>query len=129
MNELNEIKDEKGLLLKLFETDHLNVPERSNLPNGIIRKSVVQKLIENHLKNHGWFPGKKQMPAGDAGGEYYQLEFQEDGKAILHHNFEYSYLKFKHKSVRYDSIDDLIQSYLVEKQKEGLDGLKIDWKS
>jgi len=75
MNGWNEIKDEKELLLKLFETDHLNVPERSNLPNGIIRESVAKKLVFDHLKAHGWFPGNKQKPIGDLGGDYFQLEY------------------------------------------------------
>lgn len=129
MNEWDEIKDEKELLLKLFETEHLNVPERGNLPNGKVRHSVARKLIKNHLKNHGWFPGEKQKPIGDAGGEYYQLELKADGRAILHHNFEYSYLKFRHKTIQSNSIDELIKSYLIEKEEEGLDGLEIDWQS
>jgi len=123
------MKNEKELLLKLFETDHLNVLERSNLPNGIVRISVVKKLIVDHLKANGWFPGHKQKPVDDPGGQYFQLEYASDDRMILHHNFEYSYLKFKHQAIKHKSLNELIASYLKEKEKEGLDGLKIDWKS
>ncbi|MCP3929438.1 MAG: hypothetical protein GY705_10095 [Bacteroidetes bacterium] len=129
MNEFNEMKDEKELLLKLFETDHLNVPERSNLPNGIVRLSVAKKLIADHLIANGWFPGHKQKPVGDHGGQYFQLEYESDNRIILHHNFEYSYLKYKHQVIKHKTLSELITSYLKEKEKEGLDGLKIDWKS
>ena len=121
--------DEKELLLKLFETDHLNFPERRNLPNGIVRVSVAKELIENHLKANGWFPGYKQKPTGDLGGQYFQLEYESDNRIFLHHNYEYSYLKFEHQVIKHKSLNELISSYLKEKEKEGLDGLKIDWKS
>ena len=90
----DEIKDEKELLLKLFRTGHLNVPERKNLPNGKVRVSVAQDLITEILNTYGWFPWKKQYPIGDAGGEYLQLEFGSDGNSFLHQNYEYGYLKY-----------------------------------
>ena len=129
MNEFNDIKDEKELLLKLFKTDHLNVPERKNLPKGEVRESAARELIKNLLKAHGWFPCEKQKPIGDAGGSYLQLELKVDGSANLHENYEYSYLKYKHHCTEFESIDESITAYLKRKEKEGLDGLKIDWKS
>ena len=127
MNKWDEIKDEKELLLKLFETDHLNVPERRKLPNGKVRESIARELISDLLKEHGWFPGDKQKPIDDAGGDYLQLELVSDNKTVLHHNYEDTYLKFKHHTTEYESIDELITTYLKIKEKEGLDGLVIDW--
>lgn len=128
MNELDEISDEKELILKLFETDHLNVPERNSLPSGIVRASVAREVINERLSSSGWFPGFHQFPVDDAGGQYFQLELRSDGKALLHHNFEESYLKFKHKAFRFNNVNIAIEDYLKTKESEGLDGLKINWK-
>jgi len=127
MNDLNEIKSEKELLLKLFTTEHLNVSERKGLPNGVVRENAARELITNHLKEHGWFPGMKQKPVGDSGGEYFQIEYKDKGNIVFHHNYESSYLKFKHHTTKLKSLNELITFYLKEKEKEGLDGLKIKW--
>lgn len=129
MNTTKEMTIEMDLLLKLFETEHLNVPERNSLPNGKVRESVSRKLILNHLETFGWFPGKKQKLTGDAGGEYLQLEYRPKNVAIFHQNYEYSYMKYKHNTTNYASVNELITAYLKEKEKEGLDGLEIDWES
>ena len=127
MNDLNEIKTEKELLHKLFTTEHLNVSERKSLPNGVVRESSARELISAHVKEHGWFPGVKQKPVGNSGGEYFQIEYKEKGNIVFHHNYESSYLKFEHHTNKLNSLNELITFYLKEKQKEGLDGLKIEW--
>ncbi len=93
MNGWNEISNEKELVLKLLNTGHLNVPERNNLPGKKVRASVASEVIKEDLNSFGWFPGSHQLPVGDAGGQYFQLELKPDGRALFHHNFEYSYLK------------------------------------
>ena len=127
MNGWDEISDEKELILKLFKTGHLNVPERTSLPGGIVRASVAREVINERLSSSGWFPASRQFPVGDAGGQYFQLELRSDGKALLHHNFENSYLKFKHKAFRFKNVNIAIEEYLKSKELEGLDGLKIGW--
>ena len=129
MNGWDEINDEKELILKLFKTDHLNVPERTSLPGGMVRASVAREVINESLSSSGWFPGSHQFPVGDPGGQYFQIELRTDGKTFLHHNFEYSYLKFRHKAFKFKSANIAIEEYLKLKELEGLDGLKIDWRS
>ena len=128
MNGWNEINDEKELILKLFNTGHLNVPERGNLPEGKVRASVASEVIKESLNSLGWFPGSHQLPVGDAGGQYMQLELKPDSRTLIHHNFEYSYLRYKHTSIEFENSDIAIKVYLQSCEKEGLDGISIDWK-
>ena len=127
MNRWNEINDEKELILKLFRMDHLNVSERTSLPGKAVRASVAREVINGSLSSSGWFPGSHQFPVGDAGGQYFQIELRIDGKALLHHNFEYSFLRFRHKAFKFKSASIAIEEYFKLKELEGLDGLKIDW--
>ena len=129
MNGWNEISDEKELILKLFNTGHLNVPERGNLPEGKVRVSIAQKVIKEGLQLFGWFPGPQQFPVGDEGGSYIQLEIRQGGKVFLHHNFEISFLKYDHKTIEFGNMDIAIKEYLQERDDEGLDGLNLDWDS
>ncbi|WP_167631429.1 hypothetical protein [Mariprofundus ferrooxydans] len=119
--------NEEQALLKLFATDHLNVPERTILPNGKVRASLARELIEKHLCLYGWFPATEQYPTGDQGGAYYQLELDKNESLSLHSNVEYAYLRYKHSKKRFSSIPQLITAYLRVKEDEGLDGLSIDW--
>ena len=50
-----------------------------------------------------------------------------DGKAWLNHNFEYSFLRFRHRDFKFKSTNIAVEEYLKLKELEGLDGLKIDW--
>ncbi len=127
MNGWAEIKNEKELLLKLFKSGHLNVPERANLPNGKVRESAATELILNLLEKFGWFPGSKQYPINDDGGQYIQIELRDGGKSFIHHNFEYRYMRFKHKIIEYQTINEAVRSYLEDCEREGLDGIKMDW--
>ncbi len=83
MNGWAEIKNEKELLLKLFKSGHLNVPERANLPNGKVRESAATELILNLLEKFGWFPGSKQYPINDDGGQYIHIELSAGGKSFI----------------------------------------------
>jgi hypothetical protein len=88
---------EQELLLKLFTTGHLNVPERSELPGGAVRASVARELITERLR-HGWFPGDKQFTLGNVGGEYLQLELTKSGQVILHRNTEAGVQQYIHQT-------------------------------
>jgi hypothetical protein len=116
MNGWDDIKKDKELILKLLKTDHLNVPERTSLPGGKVRVSVARKVINESLSSSGWFPGSHQYPVGNMGGQYFQLELRSDGQAVLHHNYEDSYLKFKHKAFRHKNVDIAIDEYLKSKE-------------
>ena len=123
----SELSNEKELILKLFKSDHLNVPERASLPGGRVRASIALEAINEKLTSSGWFPGSHQFPIGDSGGQYFQLELKSNGKALLHHNFEENYLKFEHKAFTFKNAKIAIEEYLKSKALEGLDGLEIDW--
>lgn len=118
---------ERELLLKLFTTGHLNVPERKELPYGKIRASFAKQIISEMLLG-GWFPGKQQFGVGNAGGEYIQLEAAADGKILLHRNTEASINNYAHQIEEFASADLAIESFLKEREERDLDGLKIDWK-
>ncbi len=119
---------EKELLLKLVTTGHLNVPERKELPQGQVRASIAKELIYEML-HIGWFPGNKQKPVGNAGGEYLQLETAPGGKIILHRNTEASLYKFSHETKEFASTESGIEAFLKGSEERDLDGLKINWKS
>ena len=119
---------EESLILKLLTTSHLNVQERSLLPNKMIRYSFIRNLIVRHLNIHGWFPEAARKEAGDNGGGYIQLE-QKEGLIIIHQNVENGLIKYSHIEMKYSSISDAIDEYLKLLEKSGLDGIKVDWKS
>jgi hypothetical protein len=102
--------EEKELLLKLFTTHHLNVPERQAFPDKKIPASKIRALIEDSLSTAGWFPGDHPYPKGDAGGEYLQLEKIEDA-IILHLNTESSYCHYSHKTENFNSLSDAINAF------------------
>ena len=117
---------EKELILKLFYTDHLNVPERARLPGGVVRASVAREVVNEGINSSGWFPGSHQFPIGDDGGEYFQLELISEKEVLMLHNFEASFLKFEHKCSKFFNIEIAIDEYLKLKEREGLDGLQLD---
>ena len=119
---------ESELLLKLFTTGHLNVPERSELPKGKVRASVAKQLITQTL-DCGWFPGDKQFAVGNSGGEYLQLEYTKAGQVVLHRNTEASLQQYAHQTQKFESIEIAIDAFLRERELRDLDGLKIDWQS
>jgi hypothetical protein len=122
-------EQERELLLKLFGTGHLNVPERLALPSGRVRLSIAKMLIQESLHTNGWFPGSQQFAIGDPGGEYLQLELDESGTIILHRNTECSLLRYAHQTETFRSMASALDAYLKEREARDLDGLKIDWDS
>ena len=118
---------EMALIFKLLTTYHLNVPERGLLPEDQIRSSAAKEVITKSLDTYGWFPGEKQYPVGHSGGSYFQIEKISAGKMVLHENYEYGFSKFEHRTTEYTNTEDVVVAYLKAKEKEGLDGLSIDW--
>jgi hypothetical protein len=119
---------EQELLLKLFTTGHLNVPERSELPGGTVRASVARELITERLR-HGWFPGDKQFTLGNVGGEYLQLELTKSGQVILHRNTEAGLYQYIHQTKEFRSTESAVEEFLREREQRDLDRLKIEWGS
>ncbi len=48
--------DERELIRKLVEMWHLNVPERRGLRRGVARASLIHSVIQEVLRETGWFP-------------------------------------------------------------------------
>ena len=119
---------EQELLLKLFTTGHLNVPERSELSGGAVRASVARELITERLMQ-GCFPGDRQFAIGNVGGEYLQLELTKSGRVILLRNTEAGPQQYIHQTKELGSTESAVGEFLREREQRDLDGLKIDWSS
>jgi len=116
---------ERALTQKLVETLHLNVLERRQLPNGRVRAGVIFNVIEELLKEHGWFPGNLRPSDIYDGG---LLEMQNTGSHRIHWKHEIGLSRYETTEVQsFSASKQAIQAYISRSWPNGIDGIEIDW--
>jgi hypothetical protein len=73
---------ERGLCRKLLAERHLNAVERSALPDGRARFSVLVDVVRQALDETGWFP--RYVPLAETMGCVDALLESRDGVILLH---------------------------------------------
>jgi hypothetical protein len=126
MNTINQGSvTERTLTQKLVETGHLNVLERKQLPNGRVRAGVIFYIVEELLKEHGWFPQNLRPSDIYDGG---LLEMQTNGLCRIHWKHEVGLLRYETTEVQsFNSAKQAIQIYISRSWPNGIDGVAINW--
>lgn len=116
---------EEDLLRKLATEWHLNVSERSALPNGVARASVLRRVVEEELRNNGWFPSNWRPEDAFDGG---LLELKSENEVDLYWKSEVGMMRFELKEINhYSSISKAVTAFIKGFFNSEIDGIKIDW--
>jgi len=113
------------LARKLIETGHLNVPERSSLPDGQMPFSALVSAAGDVLREFKWLPRNSR-----ADGSFHDvvIEMRSDGY-WLHEQHEIGVERFSPvKSQRVASLEEAVRCR-VRSLGNDIDGVPVDWRS
>jgi hypothetical protein len=117
--------DELALILKLVTTEHLSVPERHQLPDGVARGSLLVDTIVEAVDRCGRFPPNASTEGVFDGGI---LLKQGADSFVLHWRHEVGFMR--HETVRTELFRDLraAAEHLARSSwPTEIDGVPIDW--
>jgi hypothetical protein len=117
---------EPELIEKLITKGHLNAPERSYLPGGRARWSLVRAAIVRHVVEDGWFPKDLRPDDGFDGG---LIERTPKGCRI-HWKVECGVGRFALLRVTpYTDILEAVQEWVRDIFGDNIGEVKIDWEA
>ena len=122
----SQLLSEAELIEKLLTRGHLNVPERSCLPEGKARGSLIKATIANHLLEDDWFP---KMWRPDQLGSGAVIERTANG-FLVHVSAECSVGRFAPLRVtKHINVLDAAEDWTKSMYGDDIDGVPIDWKA
>ena len=116
---------ERALCLNLLKTLHLNVSERSALPGGRARFSVLVDGVAGVLAEEDWFPFP--LYQGSDLGDGAVLE-SRDGGIRVHEQHEIAIGRLGPiRSYLVSSVADGVRAYIAAFGESEIDGVPIAW--
>ena len=117
---------EAELIEKLLTRGHLNVPERSWLPERKARGSLIKTIIANHLLEDDWFP---KMWRPEQLGSRSVIERTASGFRV-HVSAECGVMRYAMVRVTdHASVLDAAEDWTKSMYGDDIDGVQIDWKA
>ena len=117
--------DEKALVCKLVATGHLSVPERSVLPGGKAKATLVFSVIEEAVRMRGWFPDGLR-PENDFDGGL--IERRGDGTCMIRWKGEMAYLHYALIDMQEcRDVEEAAKAFAQRYFGSNIDGVPIDW--